>query len=62
MLKCFVVSRMKDIQDFLDHARVKYVGYKLKTEPEPDLTTLAGLPQPIKESISILKQVIFHGV
>ncbi|XP_075260213.1 striatin-interacting protein 1 homolog isoform X3 [Convolutriloba macropyga] len=51
--------RTKDIQDFLDHSRIKYVGYKLKSDPEPDLTTLAGLPQPIKESVAILRQHLY---
>lgn len=47
--------RHKELQFFLDQTRIKFLGYKL----ENDTDTLIGLPQPIHESVSILKQVIF---
>lgn len=46
--------RHKDLQIFLDQTRIKFLGFKL----QDDIETLIGLPDPIHESISILKQVI----
>lgn len=46
--------RHKDLQLFLDQARIKFLGFKL----ENDIDTLLGLPNPIYESVYILKQVI----
>lgn len=45
--------REKDIEIFLDSSRSKFIGYTLQN----DLSTLAGLPQPIKEGVQILKRV-----
>ncbi|CAG2168599.1 unnamed protein product, partial [Oppiella nova] len=47
--------RQKDIDSFLDHTRLKFVGYVLPN----DRTTTAGLPEPILESISILERHIY---
>uniref|UniRef100_A0A336LN51 CSON003707 protein n=1 Tax=Culicoides sonorensis TaxID=179676 RepID=A0A336LN51_CULSO len=44
--------REKDIETFLDASRSKFIGYTLQN----DLNTLAGLPQPIKEGVQILKR------
>lgn len=38
---------------FLENARLKFVGYNLPG----DRVTLAGLPQPIHESVKTLKDV-----
>lgn len=46
--------RRKDLQFFLDQTRIKFLGFKL----DDDVDTLIGLPDPIYESVSILKQVI----
>lgn len=45
--------RQKDIDMFLENARLKFVGYNLPG----DRVTLAGLPQPIHESVKTLKEV-----
>lgn len=45
--------REKDIEIFLEGARNKFIGFTLHN----DLNTLAGLPQPIKEGVEILKRV-----
>lgn len=47
-------TRHKDLQFFLDQARIKFLGFKL----DNDIETLVGLPDPIYESAYILKQVI----
>lgn len=48
--------REKDIEIFLDASRSKFIGYTLQN----DINTLAGLPQPIKEGVQILKRVSFY--
>lgn len=45
--------RPKDIDAFLDHTRMKFLGYLLNN----DQTSLAGLPLPIHEGLKVLKQV-----
>lgn len=45
--------RTKDIYQFLDVSRRKFIGYTLPENCE----TTAGLPKPICEGISILKRV-----
>lgn len=45
--------RPKDIDSFLDHTRMKFVGFQLSN----DQTSLAGLPLPIHEGLKVLKQV-----
>jgi hypothetical protein len=47
--------RQKDIDTFLDHTRMKFVGYVLPN----DRTTTAGLPEPILEGIQILQQHVY---
>lgn len=50
--------RQKDIDLFLENARIKFVGYNL----QGDRMTLAGLPQPIHEGVKTLKEVVLHFV
>lgn len=45
--------RQKDIYQFLDLSRDKFIGYALPEDSE----TTAGLPQPICEGVKILRQV-----
>lgn len=45
--------RQKDVDSFLEVARLKFVGYKL----QGDRDSLAGLPQPIHEGVTTLKKV-----
>lgn len=45
--------RQKDIDLFLENARLKFVGYNL----QGDRATLAGLPQPIHEGVKTLREV-----
>lgn len=47
--------RQKDIDQFLDATRNKFIGFTL---PE-DHQSLAGLPQPIHEGFKTLNQVNF---
>lgn len=47
--------RQKDIDMFLDGARIKFVGYSL----QGDRTTLFGLPEPIHEGVKTLKEVCY---
>lgn len=47
--------RTKDIYQFLDISRRKFIGYSLPENCE----TTAGLPKPICEGINILKRVKF---
>ncbi len=50
--------RQKDVDQFLDTTRVKFVGFPLHN----DRISLAGLPQPIHEGVRVLKQVrLPHG-
>ncbi|CAG4915489.1 unnamed protein product [Colias eurytheme] len=50
--------RQKDIDNFLDNVRVKFVGYSLPG----DRSTVAGLPQPIHEGIEVLKKHIYTSI
>ncbi|VVC36533.1 Hypothetical protein CINCED_3A007437 [Cinara cedri] len=50
--------RHKELQFFLDQTRIKFLGYKL----ENDTDTLIGLPEPIHESVSILKQYLYTSL
>lgn len=45
--------RTKDIYQFLDVSRRKFIGYSL----QDNIETTAGLPKPICEGINILKRV-----
>jgi hypothetical protein len=48
--------RTKDIYQFLDVSRRKFIGYSL----QDNIETTAGLPKPICEGINILKKVRNH--
>ncbi|KAL5238108.1 hypothetical protein ACI65C_005518 [Semiaphis heraclei] len=50
--------RQKDIQIFLDQTRIKFLGFKL----DNDIETLIGLPDPIHESVAILKQYMYTSL
>lgn len=45
--------RQKDVDQFLDVSRSKFIGFTLQDDHE----TLAGLPQPIHEGVKTLKKV-----
>ena len=45
--------RPKDIDQFLDTTRIKFVGFMLPN----DRVSLAGLPLPIHEGVRVLKEV-----
>lgn len=45
--------RQKDIDQFLENSRLKFVGFNLQGDRE----SLAGLPQPIHEGVKTLKRV-----
>lgn len=47
--------RQKDLDVFLDHVRLKFVGFTLPEDKE----TLIGLPQPIHEGIKVLKRYVY---
>lgn len=47
--------RPKDVDNFLDHTRMKFVGFQLSN----DRSSLAGLPQPIHEGLKVLKQHMY---
>ncbi|XP_077288464.1 striatin interacting protein [Arctopsyche grandis] len=47
--------RQRDVDAFLDGARLKFVGYQLPG----DSVTLAGLPQPIHEGVSVLRNNVY---
>lgn len=47
--------RQKDIDMFLDVSRTKFIGYTLPDDRE----SLAGLPQPIHESVKTLKNHMY---
>lgn len=46
--------RQKDVDQFLDVSRNKFIGYTLPGDHE----SLAGLPQPIHEGVKTLRRVI----
>lgn len=46
--------RQKDIDQFLDATRNKFIGFTLPEDHE----SLAGLPQPIHEGFKTLQQVL----
>lgn len=47
--------RQKDVDLFLNTARLKFIGYQIPG----DSVTLAGLPQPIHESIAVLRNNMY---
>ncbi|XP_054284472.1 striatin-interacting protein 1 [Macrosteles quadrilineatus] len=50
--------RQRDLDVFLDNTRIKFVGFPLQGDRE----SLFGLPQPIHESVHILKQHIYTSL
>lgn len=50
--------RQKDVDLFLDGARLKFVGYSL----QGDRTTLFGLPEPIHEGVKTLKDHVYTSL
>ncbi|VDO10968.1 unnamed protein product [Rodentolepis nana] len=48
--------RTSDIENFLDSARQKFIGFRVNN----DMTTLYGLPEPIHEAVKVLKK--YHYV
>ncbi|KAJ8977106.1 hypothetical protein NQ317_008452 [Molorchus minor] len=50
--------RQKDIDMFLDGARLKFLGYSLPG----DSTTLFGLPEPIHEGVKTLKEHVYTSL
>ncbi|CAH0562654.1 unnamed protein product [Brassicogethes aeneus] len=50
--------RQKDIDMFLDTARLKFVGYSLQN----DRTTVFGLPEPILEGVKTLKDHVYTSL
>ncbi|XP_005112474.1 striatin-interacting protein 1 isoform X2 [Aplysia californica] len=50
--------RQKDLENFLDHTRQKFVGFEVKN----DHNSLAGLPQPIHEGVKVLKQHLYMSL
>ncbi|KAG1663657.1 Striatin-interacting protein 1 [Nymphon striatum] len=50
--------RYKDIDNFLDNTRMKFVGFNVPS----DRTSLAGLPQPIHEGLHVLNQHIYESL
>ena len=47
--------RQKDLENFLDHTRAKFVGFQVYNDSQ----SLAGLPQPIHEGVKILKRHLY---
>ena len=47
------LNRQKDLELFLEQTRSKFVGLQVKN----DLSSLAGLPQPIHVAVKVLKEV-----
>jgi hypothetical protein len=50
--------RQKDLDQFLDYTRTKFVGFTL----EGDRTTLAGLPEPIHEGVRVLGKHMYTSL
>ncbi|KAF2879632.1 hypothetical protein ILUMI_26545 [Ignelater luminosus] len=50
--------RQKDIDLFLENARMKFVGYNI----QGDRDSLAGLPQPIHEGVKTLKEHMYTSL
>ncbi|KAI0208952.1 Striatin-interacting protein 1 [Lamellibrachia satsuma] len=47
--------RQRDLEDFLERLRNKFVGFNVKE----DCRSLAGLPQPVHEGMKVLKQHLY---
>ena len=50
--------RAKDLDNFLDNTRMKFVGFPLPG----DRDTLIGLPEPIHEGVAVLKQHMYTSL
>lgn len=50
--------RQKDIDQFLENSRIKFVGFNLQGDRE----SLAGLPQPIHEGVKTLKRHMYTSL
>ncbi|KAK3928999.1 Striatin-interacting protein 1-like protein [Frankliniella fusca] len=50
--------RAKDLDNFLDNTRMKFVGFPL----HGDRDTLIGLPEPIHEGVAVLKQHMYTSL
>lgn len=50
--------RSKDVENFLENTRMKFVGFKLSD----DTSSLAGLPNPIHEGVRVLNQYVYHSL
>lgn len=50
--------RQKDIDQFLENSRLKFVGFSLQGDRE----SLAGLPQPIHEGVKTLKRHMYTSL
>jgi len=51
-------ARQKDLDQFLESTRVKFVGFPL----QGDRVSLAGLPQPIHEGVEVLKHNMYTSL
>ncbi|GLH03611.1 Striatin-interacting protein 1 [Gryllus bimaculatus] len=51
-------ARQKDLDQFLENTRVKFVGFPL----QGDRVSLAGLPQPIHEGVEVLKHNMYTSL
>ncbi|XP_066998245.2 striatin-interacting protein 1 homolog [Anabrus simplex] len=51
-------ARQKDLDQFLENTRLKFVGYAL----QGDRVSLAGLPQPIHEGVKVLKENMYTSL
>jgi hypothetical protein len=51
-------ARQKDLDQFLESTRVKFVGFAL----QGDRVSLAGLPQPIHEGVEVLKHNMYTSL
>ncbi|XP_065181114.1 striatin-interacting protein 1-like [Sycon ciliatum] len=52
-------ARKRDVDAFINQARAKYVGFVMDNA---DSATLAGLPQPIRDSISVMSDHIYQSL
>ncbi|XP_050313692.1 striatin-interacting protein 1 homolog isoform X2 [Anthonomus grandis grandis] len=50
--------RQKDVENYIDNSRTKFLGYNLPG----DNTTVFGLPNPIIDSINILKEHVYTSL
>jgi len=53
-----VLSRVKELEAFLEQTRQKFVGFRVASDHQ----SLAGLPQPIHEGVKVLKQHMYTSL